>query len=54
MGRGRPVNSQPGRLRYVAQASSPASAGSVPLPGAYGTISGFVNSLSIRAGKRQT
>ena len=31
-GRGRPVNSQPGRLRYVAQASPPASSGSVPLP----------------------
>jgi hypothetical protein len=31
-GRRRPVNSQPGRLRYVAQASPPASSGSVPLP----------------------
>jgi hypothetical protein len=31
-GRGRLANPQPGRRRYVAQASSPASSGSVPLP----------------------
>jgi hypothetical protein len=31
-GPGSPVNPQPGRLRYVAQASAPASFGSVPLP----------------------
>src|SRR5258708_23964308 len=32
VGRGRPPNSQPGRLRYVTRASAPASSGSVPLP----------------------
>jgi hydrogenase maturation protein HypF len=31
-GLGSPVNPQPGRLRHVAQASSPAGSGSVPLP----------------------